>query len=802
VEGHGTQDAPESPDGLELNGWHGATNRVRQLQIAQAAILGIVCAVSLVLIGVLGRGMLDAGEDQRRAAERLNTLAEIRDTMRNVQVGVWQGRAQGKTGLDPSVLTSYADFRRKILSLPSDPDESPAMAAARAEVREGIARTDRVISRVAANPDDPAIVARALRDTDEPTRLFTSGMDEWVDATAVMAADASASSERLSKRLLAWLFGIVAALGAVGVATWFTLDRARTRLVRSLQDSEERFRSLVQNSSDLVLIVEPAGVIRYASQPARQIVGYAPRELVGRHLSELVHASEDGPMGLLDMHGVEILATVEPIEWLARHHDGSARSIESLVTDRRDDPFIGGFVVNSRDVTERREMQEALTHRAFHDALTDLANRALFEDRVRHALSLRERAGGLVAVLVIDLDDFKTINDSLGHGAGDALLIDVASRLRQSLRVSDTAARLGGDEFAILLETASSTREILGLADRIVALLHEPVTIGGREIVVHGSIGIAVADDDTTTADDMLRDADVAMYAAKDRGRGGYALFESSMTERATDRLTMIADLRRVVERDQLSVVYQPIVDLTSEAIIGVEALLRWNHPERGEIPPDTFIPIAEEMGAIHEIGDWVLHQAVRQVAECARTIPQSEGLQLSVNLSPRQLEKASIVETVGRVLAEEGLPPHRLTLEITETALMRDPDAALGRLQQLRALGVRLAVDDFGTGYSSLAYLSRLPIDQVKIDRSFVAGLREGRRDARLTSMIVGIGDSLNLTTVAEGVEVLTQVEHLRQLGCGMAQGFHFARPLAADALVERLRGAAPDPAAASLRF
>jgi len=430
----------------------------------------------------------------------------------------------------------------------------------------------------------------------------------------------------------------------------------------------------------------------------------------------------------------------------------------------------------------------AMVHQALHDALTGLPNRVLFRDRLEHALARAGRGGGSVAVLFLDLDRFKTVNDSLGHAAGDELLCRVGERIGSCMRTADTAARLGGDEFAVLIEDLTSTREAVRVAERIIQALAEPLPVAGREVYVGASIGVATG---THGAEDLLRDADVAMYRAKSQGKGRYALFEEGMQAEVVDRLELEGDLQRAVDRGELEVFYQPIISLAGGAMAGHEALVRWRHPTRGLLGPGAFVPVAEETGLIMPIGRFVLREACRQAAvwqaETARP------LTINVNLSGRQLEDPSLVEQVTGILRETGLPPSRLVLEITETVLMQDTEATIERLRALRALGLRLAIDDFGTGYSSLRYLNRFPLDVLKMAKPFVDGLGTRQEDPALARAIVDLGGNLGLQVVAEGIEGSGQLAQLQALGCPLGQGYWFARPMPAGEAGAHLAAAAP---------
>ncbi|HEV2814097.1 MAG TPA: EAL domain-containing protein [Solirubrobacteraceae bacterium] len=438
--------------------------------------------------------------------------------------------------------------------------------------------------------------------------------------------------------------------------------------------------------------------------------------------------------------------------------------------------------------------RDELVHQAFHDALTGLPNRALFRDRTQQALARahnrRKPATGRVAVLFADLDDFKAVNDSLGHGAGDELLREVAKRLSTTLRVEDTIARLGGDEFAILLEDLPDARAAEATAGRLLAALTAPIRLptSDSDVVARASIGVALSHSPDDTAEDLLRDADAAMYAAKNGGRNRHRVFQSDMHERALERFALEGELRRAIETDELTLDYQPVLELATRRIVAVEALVRWRHPERGIVPPNDFIPTAEETGLIVPLGRWVLQHACR----CAKTLQGlpgvSPGLVMSVNLSPRQFHDPNLVADVAASIEAAGIDATTLVLEITESLLTADLDSTAATLGELKALGVRLAIDDFGTGYSTLSYLRRFPIDILKLDRELIeAG---SGPDAKLMKAIVGLGRSLDLATVAEGIERPEQEAELRELGCDLGQGFLFARPMDEEHLVAELGG------------
>jgi diguanylate cyclase (GGDEF)-like protein len=443
---------------------------------------------------------------------------------------------------------------------------------------------------------------------------------------------------------------------------------------------------------------------------------------------------------------------------------------------------------------DRRALEAELTRQTSRDAVTGLANRTLFSTRVEEALG-RSRASGepaVNAVLLIDLDDFKTVNDSLGHGAGDRLLGEVADRLRGTLRGGDTCARLGGDEFAVLLAGVSGFGPAIAVAERVLADLREPFTAGGAEVFVRASIGIAVAGGGSTSADELLRDADMAMYAAKTRGKGRYELFAEDMHTVVRSRLELKAELQHALDRREFELHYQPIVELETAAIRGLEALVRWRHPERGLVAPLDFIPLAEETGLIVPLGRWILGTACRQAREWQLRFPSDPPLVLAVNLSARQLQDEALVADVDAALRLSGLPARSLMLEITEHVLIDDADGTIAVLEHLRERGVRIAIDDFGTGYSSLTYLRRFPIDILKIAKPFIDGVAGGADGAKLVGTVIALGESLRLETIAEGIELGEQRDRLLALRCQMGQGYHFARPLEAAALSQLLEDSA----------
>jgi len=440
------------------------------------------------------------------------------------------------------------------------------------------------------------------------------------------------------------------------------------------------------------------------------------------------------------------------------------------------------------DALQRQAAEDQIRHRALHDALTGLPNRVLFLDRLEHAVARLRRRRTNAAILFLDFDHFKLVNDSLGHQIGDELLAAAAPRLRQAVRATDTVARFGGDEFGILLEDIAGEREAIDMAQRIASVFTRPFVLAGSDHFVTTSIGIALAQGGEL-ADELIRDADAAMYRAKEHGRARYELFDGVMRDRAIARLRVENDLRRALERGELRIAYQPLVSLRDRSIVSVEALLRWDHPERGSIPPSEFIPVAEEDGLIEPIGQWVLERACRQGAQWYRARPDAAPLGISVNLSVVQVANRGFPAVIAEVLRASGLDPSCLSLEITESVMLRDAAALTDALPALKSIGLRLVLDDFGTGYSSLAYLTRLPLDALKVDRSFVDGLGSDRRDTAITEAIIAMSHALSLDVIAEGVETAVQAAELSRLGCGLAQGFLFSRAVPAAEITRMLQ-------------
>jgi diguanylate cyclase (GGDEF)-like protein/PAS domain S-box-containing protein len=552
------------------------------------------------------------------------------------------------------------------------------------------------------------------------------------------------------------------------------------------RQTEVRFRSLVQHSSDVIFVISADGTISFVSPAVARVLRYDAVPLVGQAVIDLVAPDDRGRARTYLRDVARARGVSAPVEWRFHQPDGSLLHAEIIATNLLEEPTVRGIVLNTRDVSERKRLEQQLTHQAFHDPLTGLANRALFRDRVSHALTLARRQGHTISVLFLDLDDFKKVNDSLGHAEGDRLLVAAADRFRSSARAADTIARLGGDEFAILVEDLNGAEGHGNLLERLSAAMARPFTLSGNEVHVSSSIGIAVATAEDT-ADDLLRNADMAMYTAKRRGKARSETYHYQMHSDVKHRLEMEAALRAAIEREELSLVYQPIVSMRTGAVRGVEALVRWEHPFYGHLLPQHFVPLAEETGLIVQLGRWVLREACQQLRRWRQSHPDNQLL-VSVNVSGRQLHELDIVQETRQALADTRVPPESVMLEITESVLMQETDSVLTRLHELKALGVRLAIDDFGTGYSSLSYLQRFPIGVLKIAKPFVEEVACGVDKSALARAIIGLGQTLKLSTIAEGVEIAEQRIALMGLGCEWGQGFYFAPPLPPEGIVRLL--------------
>jgi diguanylate cyclase (GGDEF)-like protein/PAS domain S-box-containing protein len=551
----------------------------------------------------------------------------------------------------------------------------------------------------------------------------------------------------------------------------------RRRAEEALRDSERRFRALIEHSTDILTVVDRVGRIVYESPSVERLLGHTAGELMGSALEEHVHPEDRHALAaaLAESAGA---STPVAAEFRMRVRDGEWRFLEASVSNLLDNAEVGGIVLNSRDITARKQDEETIRHLAYFDALTGLPNRMLFDDRLAQALAHSRRRGARgLAILFLDLDRFKTVNETLGHGAGDELLRTAAARLTSVVRESDTVARLGGDDFLFLLPEIDDVEDAVRVARKVLAELVAPFSVHGHELHLTASVGIALSPLDGNDADTLVRNADTALYRAKEQGGNRYQLYAPAMNAIAFKRLVLENSLRRAIEREELRLYYQPLVSLQDGTFVGVEALIRWQHPDLGLVSPAEFIPLAEETGLIVPLTHWVLRTACRQMKEW-----QDAGLELttvSVNISAQRFSATDLPRAVSEALAAAGLHGRHLCLELTESVMMENVEETIATLLELKKLEVKISIDDFGTGYSSLSYLKRLPIDTLKIDQSFVRNTPADADDAAIAMLIISMAHSLNLSVVAEGVETEEQMQMLRSQQCDIMQGYLVSRPV-----------------------
>jgi diguanylate cyclase (GGDEF)-like protein/PAS domain S-box-containing protein len=610
--------------------------------------------------------------------------------------------------------------------------------------------------------------------------------------TSNVSLDAARTIASRADRNIADLIRTQVVLGVAGFLISVLLSFG---LIAATRRQTAHFRSLVTSSTDLVLVFGVRGC-RYVSRAVLEMAGRTESQLLGAGFEPLVHPDDLPAVQAALQYGA-------PAQILFRmaNRFGAWRSLEANVTDLRDDRQVRGVVLNARDVTERVRLEAELTHQAFYDGLTGLANRALFRDRLDHALAQSARSRELLSVLLVDLDEFKQVNDSLGHDAGDRLLVEVATRFREVSRPGDTLARLGGDEFALLLDGANEAIAV-GAARRILATLAEPIDIAGRSLRLGASIGIVAHEGGAAESDALIRDADLAMYAAKEGGRGRFEVFRYEMGRELGELLGLENELRLGLERGEFELHYQPVFALEARTIVGVEALVRWNSPGRHLVSAERFIAVAEATGLIMQLGEFVMGVACRQTAEWDRAGTLPDQFVTWVNVSGKQVSAGGVERLVTDELARSGLLPRRLGLEVTETAVVLDGPAgerARAELRALHDLGVRIAIDDFGTGFSSLGQLRRFPVDVLKVDRSFVQGVERDARDAAITAHLASLAHALGLAAIAEGIESDGQLAAVAELGCDHVQGYLLARPMPGEALARLLTGEGLAPLAVS---
>jgi diguanylate cyclase (GGDEF)-like protein/PAS domain S-box-containing protein len=589
---------------------------------------------------------------------------------------------------------------------------------------------------------------------------------------------------RVEAYLFPAFYGSIAG-GLVGV--WS--GRLRKALRRQVK-LQKHYLDLFENASDLIQSVTLDGSILYVNRAWKETLGYSDDEVSQLNIFDiLAPADRDGCRQRIEMliQGEEL----SPIEVSFQCKNGSAVLLEGNISLRYEDNRPHSVRGIFRNISERKQAELKIHQLAYYDTLTGLPNRILLQDRLIHAIADARRFSHFLAVMFIDLDQFKKVNDTLGHSVGDLLLKDAARRLRICLRENDTAARLGGDEFIVILSGFKQLSNVPHIAQKILDALSQPYLVADRELVISASIGISVYPQDGENAEILMRNADMAMYAAKYERGNGYCFFSEEMNRNATRQLELEEQLRHALIENQFEVYYQPQIDWGTQTVTGVEALVRWNQKQGGMITPEVFIPVVEETGQIVALGEWVLRRACQQVGDMQRAL--SKPLRLSVNLSGRQFDDSLLVNKVEKALRETNFPPEFLELEITESILMENADSARDTLQKLSGLGIKLAIDDFGTGYSSLNYLNTFPLDRLKIDKSFLVDVMHDDNHAAIVATIISMADTLDLSVIAEGVETMEQVSFLSDLGCKAMQGFLFSGPVPQKELCALLKTGAP---------
>jgi diguanylate cyclase (GGDEF)-like protein/PAS domain S-box-containing protein len=746
-------------------------------------MLPIVVAALAVIAGMLvmadyGRRQADRAQEAQAVMERTRTLGAGIDSL------TWRtlaGRSSERTdavvseGLEKYKQLTVTLRRLRTLGVPRS-------RTAVVERRLGEAYGEGMQALLASRRD-PAVGARIAKGR------FAPAMRRFDAAIGSLAAQQDGIAHAAQQRTwLGWLGSLTVGLLLLCLLGW-RMHRIQRRSAVAEQaraderHGEERLHALVRHSSDVVAVVDDSSQVLWLAESVRGALGHDPADLVGGRLTDLVHSGDAVQAARFLAKTALSPGRAGSLSVRLRAADGDYRAVELIAHNHVGDPLIDGILLNLRDVSDRVALEEQLRHQAFHDDLTGLANRALFEDRLTLALARSRRHASQLAVIFVDLDDFKTVNDSLGHAVGDELLRATAQRLATCLRAQDTAARLGGDEFAVLLEDLSDIDEAWQIAERLRRALEPPLVLNGREIASSASLGLECPAPGAPAAE-VLGNADLAMYAAKDAGKGRVARFDPVMRAQLVERIELGSELGLAVERDELLLEYQPLVELETGRITGVEALIRWQHPTRGRLSPDRFIALAESNGQIVAIGRWVLQTACAQLRRWQDETPGADDLHMSVNVSTRQLADPNFPRDVRAAIEAVGIDPSRFTLEITEHLLLDDGDLMQQRLQALKEIGVHLAVDDFGTGYSALSYLQKFPIDVLKIDRSFVSGIDRDPERARLVHGIVEMGRNLRLSVVSEGIEEAGEAALLREFRSEYGQGYLFSKPVDAETL------------------
>ncbi len=746
---------------------------LNRLSVRTATGVLIACVLAATVVVVIGtRSSAKHHDDATRRAERATTNSALYEDALGSAYNEWVTVVGYFTLHDPTYVDKFGQSRARfdaalnalrddaVAHDPAQVGELDAFSATHARFADG---DSQIIDAIGRNDLATALQIATQTGLTVDSQQFLADLRQKIDEQRAELRAAQQEQVHAEGATLGWFLII----GTMCLGLLIVVSLAGYRwIARPLHRASSATRAIA--SGDLSARVPLGGPTELAAL-ADDVNGMADA-LIRRSEELNAYLSKDLEKRTLELER----ANAD----LSREVDDRRRAEESL----------------ARALEAERELEKQLRHQAFHDPLTSLANRARFLDRLDHALQRGARRRGKLAILFMDIDDFKSVNDSLGHPVGDQLLIDVAKRIDLHLRPGDTAARLGGDEFAVLLEDVSGNEEASTVADRIISSLRTPLVLNDVEVFVRASIGIVVGAGGDH-ADELIRRADVAMYVAKASGKGRAAVYDPGMEASIVGRLELAAELQRAVERDEFELHYQPSIILSSGRIAGVEALLRWRHPSRGIIAPAEFVPVAEETGLILPIGRWVLREACLQAARLQQEFSSDPPITMAVNISARQVHQPGLLDVVSEALRESGIAPDTLVLEITESLMMQDADLAISRLNELKQLGIRLAIDDFGTGYSSLSYLRRFPVDILKIDKSFVDGVSSHGKEQELAQSIIELGQTLHLEIVAEGVEHAEQLGWLRSRKCNLGQGFLFSEPLPPDALEELLRSPAIPP-------
>ena len=760
----------------DATGVAGRSARVGRIAVGLLAVL-----VVAVTVAVSERAR-DTSDHQRRAQAELRHAQALTERLRAAQA---ESLAIGTAGAQTNVeaFGVARDLQRSIERL----EELDVNAQVLARMRTYLGQLLRAgTSALRAGIEGETEKAYAIQRADiAPT------LDRIIDLTRrqARAQDRLADESSAVSRTL-FLGSIAGGLLLLGLLAWrFEHLARRTKVAiatrRVERQSEERLRALAEHATDVVIVLDEDLRITWQAASMERVFARTPESLAHQPLRDALHPrdrdSAERRLRALLGRPTGTTATLN-VSW--RDGEGNFRPVEIVAANRASDEIVGGLLLSMRDVTERHALEAELRHQAYHDALTGLPNRTLFEQHLAGELREAAETGERLAIIFLDLDDFKTVNDSLGHHSGDELLRVVASRIRQQISEDDVIARLGGDEFAVLLhEHDEDARAPQIIADRILRSVSRPMTIGERELRVSGSAGIAISEADRfTLANEMLRNADVAMYASKNGGKNRVAVFTEDMHADAMRRLELTADLRCALEEGSLLLEYQPIVDIADDRVVGAEALARWPHPVYGRIPPPEFIELAEESGLILPLGDWVLDTACAQMKQWMDEGRANPGQHVSVNVSALQMADPGMHDMVRDTLTRTGLDPRQLQLEITESVLVERPEAMSEELAALIALGVRVAIDDFGTGHSVLAYLRQLPVDVLKVDKAFIDAIDLDDGQAQLAQGIINLAHALDITVVAEGIETRGQAVVLRSMGPVLGQGYLYSRPASVD--------------------